>query len=358
MNGQKGLILKREKEDCLVLTPDGMFRRVRSSGKAQVGEEIFLPSGAAGFKRVLLVAASMCLLAFCCLFYQTNIAQAVTFVSLDFNPSLEMGLNRFKEIVSVKAFDNDAEKILEKVNIKGQPVDRAIKIILNQACTDGYLVSSSKETLLVAVAPVKDGAAQKVTAEEIAGLANQYLSQNGVKATVITSAASSKNHQEAGEKKISLGRYILLEAAKKEGKKITLQEIKEQKLADIEAKHELNLKKTFSNQNSGKAHVVTGARPFKKQAAEKIKQNLDPTVNQQVEQTNKKKTVDKVEKTVDKKEDSAPANKGALPKKHDREEDQKASSSRSGLGDGFSRPIWKESRTKSLASSTLRFWFR
>ncbi|KUK53383.1 MAG: putative membrane protein [Desulfotomaculum sp. 46_296] len=272
MNRQKGLILKRENEDCLVLTPDGMFRSVRSSGKAQVGEEIFLSSGAAGFKRILLVAASMCLLAFCCLFYQTNIAQAVTFVSFDFNPSLEIGLNRYKEIVSIKAFDDDAEKMLEKVNIKGQTVDRAVKIIINQARTEGYLVSSSKETLLVAVSPAKEGAAQKVTAEEIAGLANQYLIQNGVEATIITSAASPKNHQEAGEKKISLGRYILLEAAKKEGKEITPQEIKEQKLSDIEAKHGLNLKRTFSNPNSGTKQFVAGDRPVKKQAAEKIKQ--------------------------------------------------------------------------------------
>ena len=348
MNGQKGLVLKSENEDCLVLTPDGMFRHVRSSGKAQVGEEISLPSGSAGLKRILLIAASMCLLAFCCLFYQANIAQAVSFVSLDFNPSLEMGLNRFNEVVSVKAFDKEAEKILEKVNVKGQPVDRAVKTILTQARTDGYLVSSPKETLLVAVSSVKDGTAQKGAAEEIAGAANQYLSQNKVQATVITSAASSKSHQEAGEKKISLGRYILLEAVKKEGKKITLQEIKEEKLADIEEKHELNLEKTFSKPNSSTKQAKKIKQQYLNKKKLKNNENLDADADKQAEQTSRNKTVDK-------KVYSAPANKGALPKKHDREEDQnkssrdrdqKESSSRSGLADGFSRPIWKELRTK------------
>jgi len=351
LNRQKGLILKRENEDCLVLTSDGMFKRIRSTGKAQVGEEIFLPSGTSGFKRILLVAASMCVLAFCCLFYQTNIAQAVAFVSMDFNPSLEMGLNSFKKIVSVKAFDSDAEKMLKKVNIEGQPVDRAVKIILNQARTDGYLDSSPKETILVAVSPAKGGAAQKVTAKEIAGLANQYLRQQGVKTTVITSAASSESHKEAGEKKISLGRYILLEAAKKEGKKISLQEIKEQKLADIEAKHELNLEKDLTEPNSGIKQPAADTRPLKKKAVEKIKQlylkkknseikkDLDATVDQQ-----EKQQADK-NKTVDKKKDSAPYNKDNLSKKQDREKNQKASSSRSGFKKDFARFIRKELRT-------------
>lgn len=386
MNSQKGLILKKENDDCLVLTPDGMFRHVRSSGKARAGEEIFLPSGAAGFKRILLLAASMCLLAFCCLFYQTNIAQAVTYVSLDFNSSLEIGLNRFNEVVSVKAFDKDAEKILKKANIKGQPVDRAVKTILTQARTDGYLVSSPKETLLVAVSPVKNRASQKVTAKEIAGLANHVLSRDGVQAKIIASAAGPKSHQEAGEKKISLGRYILQEAAKKEGKKITLQEIKRQKLADIEAKHEINLEKTFSEPNNGTRHFVMVTKPLQKQTAEKLRQQHlekkkseiskkhdSDDADQQAEQTGGNETVGK-------KVYSAPVNNGAISGKHDRKKnqdgkedqkessgdrkaslkdrkassgdrkaslkDQKVSSSSSRLREGLSRPTWKEFWTK------------
>ena len=50
----------------------------------------------------------------------------VSSISVDINPSLELGVNRFDRVISAKAYNSDGEKLLKEVNVLFKKYDDAL----------------------------------------------------------------------------------------------------------------------------------------------------------------------------------------------------------------------------------------
>jgi hypothetical protein len=255
MKEQKGLVLKKEDDTCFVLTPNGEFKQVSSSKKVQAGEEISIPPKAASFKRILLLAASFSAIFLLWLAYQPLWAQAVNYVSLDFNPSLELGLDGKKKIVTVVPLNQPAKKLLQNLNLKRQPFEKGVEIILVRALENGYLKDDQPQIILAAVAPAKKEAVLIITGQEVFQIVNRALNQASktkIKVKVVATAATFANHQEAKKTGLSLGKDLLIKAAKKEGKKISVKELKEKNLSEIEVQNQVKVEELFPRRDKTK----------------------------------------------------------------------------------------------------------
>ena len=71
----------------------------------------------------------------------------VAYVSIDVNPSLELGLNRFDKVISAGTFNGDGDRILSGVNLEGKTYNEAARVILSVIEANGYL----REDALVSV---------------------------------------------------------------------------------------------------------------------------------------------------------------------------------------------------------------
>ena len=49
----------------------------------------------------------------------------VAYVSMDINPSVELGVNAFDKVVSVEAYNDDGKKILEGTDLRNYDIDNA-----------------------------------------------------------------------------------------------------------------------------------------------------------------------------------------------------------------------------------------
>jgi len=74
----------------------------------------------------------------------------VAYVSVDVNPSLELGLNRLDRVVSATAYNDDAQAVLEGVELTGKPYTQAIDALLESDAMAPYLTGSYALTLTVA----------------------------------------------------------------------------------------------------------------------------------------------------------------------------------------------------------------
>lgn len=121
----------------------------------------------------------------------------VTTISIDVNPSIELGINRFDKVVSVKGYNQDGKDLVSELNIQFENYTEALKEILSNESFAGLL--SQGEELSIAVIDSDETRSAAV-------LSNIQSFTTGQKNAYCYSA-NPKEVEEAHEAGLSYGKY-------------------------------------------------------------------------------------------------------------------------------------------------------
>lgn len=69
--------------------------------------------------------------------------QPVSYISIDVNPSIELGINRFGRVVSAKGYNEDGRDILNHLSLKNIPYVQAVNRLLTDEAGSGFLREDS-----------------------------------------------------------------------------------------------------------------------------------------------------------------------------------------------------------------------
>lgn len=69
--------------------------------------------------------------------------QPVSYISIDVNPSLEIGINRFGRVVTAEAYNEDGQDLLLNVSLRNIPYIQAINKLLEEEASLGFLKEDS-----------------------------------------------------------------------------------------------------------------------------------------------------------------------------------------------------------------------
>ncbi len=86
--------------------------------------------------------------------FYSIITKAETKVSIDINPSIEFTVNGFDKVIAVRAYNDQGEEFLQRLNIGYCTTDEAIKKIIFLAEELNYLDDDQKNALLYSVSTV------------------------------------------------------------------------------------------------------------------------------------------------------------------------------------------------------------
>src|SRR3954451_10914450 len=149
-----------------ILTPEGEFLRTqRLNQPYQIGQEIeffsveqeerkksFFISTVSTFKgRMVLTTALAVMLVFISIipFYQNN--QVYAYMSIDINPSIELGVNKNYEVVEIIPYNEDGKKIVNQLGgWKKKDVHDVAREIVHEIKTQGY-VKNNHEVVIATV---------------------------------------------------------------------------------------------------------------------------------------------------------------------------------------------------------------
>ncbi len=120
---------------------------------------------------------------------------AVSYISIDVNPSIELALNKFDNVISAAAYNDDGAVILENINLKGKSYTEAVDTLL----TDDEFISYTDEDSKLDFTVVSDD--QNRIIEGIQGC-HSYGQYNGS-----CHEASREMMSEAHSHGLSLGKY-------------------------------------------------------------------------------------------------------------------------------------------------------
>ena len=123
---------------------------IRTDGVAQNAGSVARKHTSSRFFRYAAVAA-MLILAVCIgLWYAGNAGadRAVTRVSLDVHPSVEILANAAEKVVEVRAQNRDGEEILRNMDLKGTSLEVAVNAVIGSMVRQGYLNDLANSVLV------------------------------------------------------------------------------------------------------------------------------------------------------------------------------------------------------------------
>ena len=287
MARQHGILLDRQDEVAIVLTPDGQFLRLpRPEASWKVGEEVSFawPAPDASlpvWRRVsrpawvgVAVAAALALFVVvrgpAGLGPQTRPAPGpgvgvqtgpgltqdrvpvnnlVAYVTVDINPSLELAVDAQGKVSAVNPLNADAQGLLRGVSMVGMTVGDAVTRITQLAVDQGYLQSRRTNAVLISTVPMVSrlpaGLDQTLQEKTLEAAAQKALRPKRLQASVVAIMASPGMRKKAQDLGLSTGKLAVLVEANREGYKIGLAEIKSHRIAEVLERAGLNAGKVL-----------------------------------------------------------------------------------------------------------------
>ena len=161
-----------------------------------------------------------------------------SFISIDINPSFELGVNRFDRIVSIQGYNKDGDRLADSLNVRFLNYTQALKQILENDDVEAYL---SRDELLSIAVISSDETRNEQMLSHIEACTSEHENTH-------CSSADSKEVEGAHESGLSCGKYKAYLELKALDPDITVEDIQGMTMREI-----WDLIDSLSPNNSSKA---------------------------------------------------------------------------------------------------------
>jgi len=221
----KAVVLDKSGSRYTVLDENGSFRHVHRRQNAEVGEEIEIRLASLegfGGLRAWAGVAAMFLLVLTTLF-AWNLYQAPTAVALlsvDINPSIQFTIDDQGNLLKVNTKNEDAERLLSKIELKGNPIDKVLEQIVTEAYNQKFL-NAERSWIIVGYSPlvteVSEHVDRNLSENQIVSWLKKDFEKNGFTPQVAFFALNPQERELAQNENLTLGEYALWQTAVKAG---------------------------------------------------------------------------------------------------------------------------------------------
>ncbi|GMB10102.1 anti-sigma factor domain-containing protein [Thermolongibacillus altinsuensis] len=214
---KKGIVLEVDDDFVTLLTPDGEFVQIKKEGSYQIGQEIEgIPMRRqktkkpffhfSSFKLAVASIAAVCLLVLS-LFSSVTSNEVYAYLSIDINPSIELMINKKLEVINVRGYNQDGEKLVANLSDwKEKKFVDVTKKIIELSMKNGYL-HKGEEVLITTVEKKANRSSSQRLAKELDEVKRSYQKQDIV---VTTKKSTLELRKEAIEKGFTTGKYMRL----------------------------------------------------------------------------------------------------------------------------------------------------
>ncbi|MGG3563443.1 anti-sigma factor domain-containing protein [Neobacillus rhizosphaerae] len=216
---KKGIIMEIHEGFLTLLTPEGEFLQSRKQNQPySIGEEIyFFPFETVNrvktkrsirniirLKTVwIAMAALMIFIGTFIPMYQDN--KAYAYMSIDANPSVELGVNKKMQVVKLTGFNKEGKEIISHLkNWKKEDVSELTKDILSEMKKGGYLNENTQ--LLISTVRIEQPV-EKIENQLQKKLDKIEVTVNKEKLDLIVSTGTEKQLEKAHKQGITIGKY-------------------------------------------------------------------------------------------------------------------------------------------------------
>jgi hypothetical protein len=247
---KKGIVMEVNETCLTLLTPDGQFLQAKKQKQPYtLGEEIlFSPISQKksvtrffGVKQLSIAAAALFIFAGTMIpGYESN--KAYAYMSMDVNPSLELGINKQMQVVKLTAYNADGKRIISHIgDWEKQNITEFTQKVLREMKKEGYL--NDHHSMLISTVHTENPEAkiEKQLTKNM-GKIKELAKESDLQVTVVT--GTEKEMEKAHKLGITTGKY---------------------KEAKIEKKNKMEKDQRPSTENNGSEGQLNGSDPAAEQ---------------------------------------------------------------------------------------------
>ncbi|PLS16430.1 hypothetical protein CVD28_15150 [Bacillus sp. M6-12] len=266
---KKGVVLDVDNRFVTLMTPEGEFIKMKRKKRDsyEIGKEVQLVTSSEAYrgiflglnsKKVLTAGAAAAMLFGLTYLPFLNNNSVSAYMTIDVNPSIEIGLNKGLEVIELNGLNKEGKQILEKLDDwKQQNVHEIASKIILETKSRGYL-KKEKEIVFSTVLLDRDN-------KELSGELQQEMkllasaSKKDAEVTVLEGSAADR--KKAKKEGLSTGRYIdkIENKDKPESGKMSKEKNKPKKNSETG--------QPKKNQPDNKKIIPAEPKPIKKEAA-------------------------------------------------------------------------------------------
>jgi hypothetical protein len=223
---------KKQIEACLKsatqdLVPD-VLDRIDLSTPQEKEERVIRPVFVIRQKVIAtLIAACFCMIALAGGTYTYQNGRVDSVIGIDVNPSVELSVNKKNKVLSAKALNEDAESIMQQMDLKGVDLNVAVNAVIGAMVTNGYL-SDVDNAILVTVANDSVKKATNLRSAVVSDI-QSTLEEKQLKAVVYDQQVIEEDtvKELAGKYGISYGKAYFLNELIAQNSSLTMDDMKE-----------------------------------------------------------------------------------------------------------------------------------
>lgn len=174
-----------------------------------------------------LVAACLCMVVFAGGAYTYRNGKVDSVIGIDVNPSVELSVNKKNKVLTAEALNDDAEKIMADMDLKGVDLKVAVNAVIGSMVTNGYL-NELDNAILVTVSNDSISKASSLRTAVVSDIKNT-LEEKRLKAVVYDQQVIEEDQvkQLAKEYGISYGKAYFLKELIAQNSSLTMEDMKE-----------------------------------------------------------------------------------------------------------------------------------
>lgn len=150
----------------------------------------------------------------------------VAAVSIDVNPSVEMQINCFERVISVKGYGSEAQSITEEISVNNMKYDKALDTLLCSAQMSEYLSAD-------ACIDITFSCENQDKCDTMQKSISDCINRGNYKAECEVSALDNEQAQAAKESSMSMGKYKAFLTLKELNPEITQEEVQDLTMSQI-----------------------------------------------------------------------------------------------------------------------------
>ncbi|ARF68829.1 hypothetical protein B7C51_15055 [Paenibacillus larvae subsp. pulvifaciens] len=248
----KGIVMEINGNTLIVMQPNGIFNRIpRGTREVEIGEEVSFTEESLIKKRTFnwKLVSSLTAAVFLFVILATGLIglvpgpQVVAYVSMDINPSIEVGINKKEIVLEATGLNKDGEKLISMITYKGKTLQEVVREILEVADDSKGALGKSEGDIIISSTLVgdKESLDDDLLAKDLKDSVNRYLEteykdqMNGF--TVTAFSVPNELREAAALKGISAGKYAIYLNAKNQGTDLSLDDFKEQSVYKLAAQY-------------------------------------------------------------------------------------------------------------------------
>jgi hypothetical protein len=274
-------VLDRVKAEDELVEKTERYLRAKLKGPALV-ESLYFIRRERRMKKILVACIAAVLVIGVLAGGYTYLETPVAYISLDINPSIELGINALNKVVSSEGVNRDGRALLEGQKIIRASLTDALDSLISIAAQKNYI--SDDGTTVVSITAESNN---RKRAQNLTNIGEQAVSKSivryKVKAVIYKDSADLSLRLEAKKEGVSSGKLKLIKSLQALEPSITVEQHKDSKVSDLlaKAKELVDAYGTAGELNDSQKEAVENLKAIVDRA-EKSAENADNLTKEEI----------------------------------------------------------------------------